>query len=416
MTLYRRHTERCVGSHPARSTTYESDEARPKWKKCGCKIHVSTTTPTGHIRKDTGRIDWEGARQVGEAWRKGEDTPPDAPPPGAAPQRTTIAEATERYLEKKKSRDIKGPTVGKYQTLVRQLTAFTAGKGYVMLDQITRTDMDEFYASWKDAKQSKGKKLERLRGFWKFAMTREYYPGVYPTHSPVGDLEPPPGYSIPKQKSPFDNDELRRIFEAAEDWESVFWHNGPVRGEITREHVITFCMLLTECGFAIIDGARFNIDERIHHQTRECEIRRTKNDDPVCTWINDDLYHRLMRLREKYGPTPFILQSTEIGRMADAWRDRLEIVFTAAGPFKERPTPHRFRHTFVRIMLERGVHPSVIANLTGDDEDTIRKYYSRWVPSRQKETTAALKAAYEAAQQSEWRPRVIRGGKQRKGA
>ena len=38
--------------------------------------------------------------------------------------------------------------------------------------------------------------------------------------------------------------------------------------------------------------------------------------------------------------------------MAERWRIKLAKVFRLAGPFDEPPTSHRFRHTFVRILLE----------------------------------------------------------------
>jgi hypothetical protein len=42
-----------------------------------------------------------------------------------------------------------------------------------MLDQLTVADMDLFYASWKDGKRSRAKKLERLKAFVKFCLKRK---------------------------------------------------------------------------------------------------------------------------------------------------------------------------------------------------------------------------------------------------
>ena len=47
---------------------------------------------------------------------------------------------------------------------------------------------------------------------------------------------------------------------------------------------------------------------------------------------------------------------------------------------EEPPTPHRFRHTFVRILLQRGVKPYDVAELIGDTEEMVLKHYARWVP------------------------------------
>jgi integrase len=66
-----------------------------------------------------------------------------------------------------------------------------------------------------------------------------------------------------------------------------------------------------------------------------------------------------------------------------------------AGEFEEPATPHRFRHTFARILLQRGVPVADVADLLGDDEKTVREHYSRWVPERQARLTKILKDAFD---------------------
>jgi integrase len=77
-----------------------------------------------------------------------------------------------------------------------------------------------------------------------------------------------------------------------------------------------------------------------------------------------------------------------------SWRRRINKVFELAGKFGETPTPHRFRHTFARILLQRGVPVADVADLLGDDEDTVREHYSRWVPERQARLTNILQDAF----------------------
>jgi integrase len=69
-------------------------------------------------------------------------------------------------------------------------------------------------------------------------------------------------------------------------------------------------------------------------------------------------------------------------------------VFELAGKFKETTTPHRFRHTFARILLQLGVPVGDVADLLGDDEDTVREHYPRWVPQRQARLTNILQEAF----------------------
>ena len=81
--------------------------------------------------------------------------------------------------------------------------------------------------------------------------------------------------------------------------------------------------------------------------------------------------------------------------MSERWRENLAKVFKLAGTFNEPPTPHRFRHTFVRILLEKGVPGGDIAELIGDTEAVLKRHYSKWMPERQARLTRILKDAFQ---------------------
>jgi integrase len=86
---------------------------------------------------------------------------------------------------------------------------------------------------------------------------------------------------------------------------------------------------------------------------------------------------------------------TRIETVPDMWRRKIGKMFDRAGGFEEPPTPHRFRHTFARILLQRGVPIADVADLLGDDEKTVRKHYSRWLPERQTRLTKILMDAFD---------------------
>ena len=71
--------------------------------------------------------------------------------------------------------------------------------------------MDRFYASWKDGKRSKSKKLERLKSFVHFCVKRDWL-----SKDIAEDLEAPEGASIPAHKTPFSDAELERIYTACD--------------------------------------------------------------------------------------------------------------------------------------------------------------------------------------------------------
>jgi integrase len=68
-------------------------------------------------------------------------------------------------------------------------------------------------------------------------------------------------------------------------------------------------------------------------------------------------------------------------------------VFTAAKI--ESGKPHRFRHTFEKWLLAKGVPIGFVAAALGDSEEIVRKHYAKWIPERQ--------AALEKAIRSTWK-------------
>jgi integrase len=107
------------------------------------------------------------------------------------------------------------------------------------------------------------------------------------------------------------------------------------------------------------------------------------------------LRDRLLERAKKHGARPFLLGDSErLETVTDLWRRRINRIFELAGKFEETPTPHRFRHTFARILLQCGVPVGDVADLLGDDEDTVRQHYARWVPERQARLTNILQEAF----------------------
>lgn len=68
-----------------------------------------------------------------------------------------------------------------------------------------------------------------------------------------------------------------------------------------------------------------------------------------------------------------------------------------------KPTQHRFRHTFARIILQRGVSVRDVADLLGNSEQMVRKHYAAWIPERQARLTKILQEALTDGP----KPRVI---------
>ena len=186
----------------------------------------------------------------------------------AGPVRFTIEYATTAYLSNRSGRKIAEATGRKYRTLVNQILAFAESKGYVMMDQFTQADMDQFYQGWKDGIRARGKKLERLKGFLKFCLKRKMI-----SENPVEDLQPPVGAGSAANKTPFTDTEIQRMYTACRKLGRVAWNNGGQVGEWSGEDVETFILLECFTGLRISDASTFDM-ERLNGN--DCFLRMHK--------------------------------------------------------------------------------------------------------------------------------------------
>ena len=275
----------CEGGHPEDAKSGEFEERRKGWKRCNCLIHISGTLSGKFKRKQTGRTTWEEAKAVAVTWEEAGswDSPSSSPPPQPVPESAapaaealviTILDATQNFLDNRESRGVSVPTISKYKTFVKQLRAYCDSRGYVRLEQLSVTDMDRFYASWKDGKRSKAKKLERLKGFISFCRKRKWL-----TENVAEDLEAPEGSSIPPDKSLTDA-ELSRIYSAC-DAIGGPKPVGPGHREWSGEDVKDLILLSVYTGMRISDVATFDIEKRLNGN--DVFVRMHKTNKPLYT-------------------------------------------------------------------------------------------------------------------------------------
>lgn len=407
LNLYRRHFRaegKCVGGHPPDSRNYEPEELRRGWKKCHCPIYADGTLGGSFKRKNTKKAIWAEAKPLVAAWESAgrwdvaaQPVPtPVLPREAPKPSVITIQFATEAYLSNREGRGIAPATLRKYRTFVNQLLAFSADKGYVTIDQIQIIDMDEFYSRWRDGVRAKGKKLERLNGFFKFCVKRKWI-----TENPAGDLQAPVGSGTAANRMPFTDAELVRIYEACDKLPEVEWKNHLGSGSWDGDDVKSMVMLLCWTGLRISDGATFDMCRVTPHPAGGANVflRIHKTKGALFTWIDDWLYERLRSREKKFGTKIFACGLSErLETVTDMWRRKINRAFDLAGKFEcGTPTPHIFRHTFVRLLLQRGVSPRDVADLIGDTEDMVVKHYARWVPERQERLTNILREKLSTA-------------------
>ena len=207
--------------------------------------------------------------------------------------------------------------------------------------------------------------------------------------SPAAPVKPPKGAQRIKHKSPYTDEELERIFAACDRIESTPWNNRYGSGAWSGEDVSDFIAVSIYTGLRISDVATFDVGRL---RGNNCFLFMHKTKKELFTWIPDWLRDRLQKRAQKYGAKIFGAHVTDdMNVVTDTWRRKIYKVFDLASPFAEKPTPHRFRHTFVRILLQNGVEPKDVAELIGDTEEMVRRHYARWVPERQERLTRILR-------------------------
>jgi integrase len=400
LALYQRHRQQCKGGHPHNSRSSEYDERKRGWKRCECPIFVSGTLKGEFKRQNSCQWEWDDARTIARQWEESgnwralptANTAEAGQEPEvstAEPSRISIADAIKVFLDHREAARIALPTLRKYKTFTKQLAAFADSRGYVMLDQVGLSDIDIFYSSWNLGPRAKGKRLGTLRAFFRFFINREWL-----QKNPVSsDIKPPIGANRVANKAPFTDEELRRIIEACDRMPDVVWSSGKGSGIWRGEDVKDFIWVMVYTGLRISDVGLFNMNRL---KGNEVFLRAKKNGGDVFAYIPDWLRDRLNTRAKRCGPRPFIMsQSHRLETVTDTWRRKINSAFGLAGDFEEPPTPHRFRHTFARILLERGVPVADVAELLGDDEKTVREHYNRFVPTRQARLTKILKEAFD---------------------
>jgi integrase/recombinase XerD len=405
LSLYRRHTSKCSQGRSRHERTYESDELRRGFKKCNCPIQFEGKVKgVGFLRKSTEKISWDEAKVAAAGWETAAiSQPAQLPQPPVSESASvarnnnepvTIERAVKEFLADIEARKMDDSTRRKYRTMLKQLRAYAAERGFLYLNHFSVEALTAFRGTWKDELRSGAKKLERVRGFFRFAHEREWVP-----KNPASKLKPPVGSSKPANKHPFSDDEIKMLFEACPQYKSHRWSNGISEGEVTGDQIQTFMMLLIYTGLRISDAATFSTDKL---QGNNAFLFMHKTNEPVFTWIPGDLVARLKSLPLQRGKYYFMGPVTERKETAaDMWRRKLGDIFDMAGPWKIKPTPHRFRHTFARLLLQRGVPVDDVATLMGHSDPKITlKHYGHWVPERQERLTDILKSAWQPKSRS----------------
>jgi site-specific recombinase XerD len=338
LRLYRRHRNDCEAHRPEGSFSGEFEEGRKGWRRCACLIHASGTLSGKFNRRQTGKSRWEEARAVSAEWELAGSWDAQFSHCHHLPRRSRKSPRKRHVWQSSKQpkltwRGARTGTSRRRPCKIQDLHESTPRLcGVSRVRYLDQLTVADMDRFYGSWRDGIRSKAKKLERLKSFV--KFCLKREWLKKDIADDLEAPEGSSVTVPKAPFTDEELNRIFEACDAIGMDGF--GPNRRNWTGEDVKDFILLSIYTGMRISDVATFEVTKRLSGK-----------------------------------------------------------VFDLAGPFEEKTTPHRFRHIFVRILLEKGVPVPDVAELIGDTQEIVRKHYSRWIASRQDRLTKILQQAFE---------------------
>ncbi len=344
LTIFRRHLKSCkYGSR--------------RFKGCSCPISVEGRLHGEYIRKSLEVRNWESAQKLVRDWEAGEKH-----------KTVPLKEACEKFVKDAEARGIGDAQMGKYRLLTKELKAFFPDR---VMSSMSVEDVRDYRESWDLNPVSAGKKLERLRAFFRFCMEAGWI-----DDNPAKLLKPPK--AKPKPTLPFSDREWEKILWACEVY--------PDRPKGRRAQVKAFVQLLAHSGLRIGDAVSLEV-KRIHDG--KLLLYTAKAGTPV--WL--PLQRNVLDALGKLGSDDRFFWSG-IGKLKSAvadWQRSLAKLFRLAGV---KGHAHMFRDTFAVGLLKSGVSLENVAALLGNSVRIAEKHYAPWVKARQESLEREVKKTW----------------------
>jgi integrase len=394
LTLYRRHRRNCILGHPEDSQTLEPEERKKGYKHCDCYIVMAGTLSKKFDRRNTKEREWDKAHvksRAQEALGSWANTVAVVEPKPDSPARMSIAEASAAWKNKKLNPAV-NPSVAyqrKVPLLLHRFDEFSKHKGYLWMDQWKLADVEAFRFSWPHQQSTAIATMVLLKEFFRYCLDNEWI--VKNPAAKYKEAKPKKGDAEKEDHKPFTEERMEEMLAACKRYGGPrhTWQGGDVED---------FINLSVATGLRISDMVMFDAKRLL--PSGEIHLRTKKNGEKVCIWVEPWLQDRIRERARIYGSRIFgTFQSTKMNSLTQNWRKKCDALWALCSPWAEddNPHPHRFRHTFARRILESDEFTfRDLAELLGDTEATVRKYYSQWVPSRQNLLTQKMKRLHAA--------------------
>jgi integrase/recombinase XerD len=290
-----------------------------------------------------------------------------------------VPSATEEFVADAKARELNERTIYKYKFLFKQLSAFCDAEGVRDLRQLDVRLLRKFRTTWKDRNPAALKKLERLRAFYRFAVSNKWVESNL-----AKDLKKP--LIEDRQTLPYSNDEMFRILTATET--RIAECQAPARDN--ARGLKPLILLLRYSGLRIGDAVRCDTTRLDSGRLR---LYTQKTGTHVHLPLPEFVVRALdacPRMNERYWFwTGTGKPSTAVGD----WHGRL--LDLAEDAKIQRLHAHRFRDTFAVSLLLEGVPIERVSILLGHSSIKVtEQHYSPWIRERQEQAEADVRRTW----------------------
>ena len=281
------------------------------------------------------------------------------------------------------NRDLSAATIKKNRVVIeKQLAAFCKDRGLLYLVQLGINELDSFIATWKDSSISKVKKVERLKGFFRFCHSRKMIPD-----DPSVSLRKPKVTDPPTL--PFSKEQMAEILHACDR----FLGSNRKPGGQNSQRLRTLVLLMRYSGLRIGDALRLTDDptpiavgKRIivppHVIGNRLFLYTQKTGTNVYVPLPPVFLTALSQLEKQSSRYYFWSGTGKLETRIGNFERTLKCMFMKAGIPDGHA--HRFRDTFAVELLLAGTPIEDVRILLGHSSVKItEKHYSPWVKARQ---------------------------------